>query len=192
MSPSEISRTVRRMVRAIEHVLKAIVHCQAARAMADDLPDRADDPDSHVETMHGVVRMARSALETHFGRSLRRGSGSGPSGPSGTDHDKPYDDAAGGDELERAKGQICAADGEADKIVDAIGDDAAVDAAANDMHHALKQADLHLENYTAAVIDNPEGKARRARARAIAAATAQIINPDPVAVGHRRPGDGAA
>jgi integrase len=41
-------------------------------------------------------------------------------------------------------------------------------------------------------IDNPEGKARRARARAISAATVQIINPDPVAVGHHRPGNGAA
>jgi hypothetical protein len=188
MKPSEIRRVVQRMLKALGHVLKAIVHCQAARAMTDDLPERADDRDGHdsqVETLHGVVRMARSALETHFGRSLRRGSGSGTSA-SGTDDNLPYD--VGGDELGRAKEQIRNADAEADKIVDAIGDDAAVDAAANDMHDALRQADLHLENYRAAVIDNPEGKARRARARAIAAATVQIIDP----VGRRRPSNGAA
>jgi hypothetical protein len=93
------------------------------------------------------------------------GSGSGTSA-SGTDDNLPYD--VGGDELGRAKEQIRIADAEADKIVDAIGDDAAVDAAANDMHHYLKQADLHLENYTASVIDNPEGKARREISRAFA------------------------
>jgi hypothetical protein len=171
MKPSEIGRVVQRTLKALEHVLKAIVHCQAARAMADDLPNREDDSDAHdsqVGTLHGVVRMARSALETHFGRSMRRGSGSGPSGPSGTDHDKPYDNAGGGDELERAKEAIRSADGEVDRIVDAIGDDGKVDEAANDMHFHLKQADLHLANYTANVVDNPEGKARRERAQAYA------------------------
>jgi hypothetical protein len=145
-------------VKELEHCLKAVVHCQAARAMADDLPGRDEDPDAddtQVETMQGVVHAARSNLEAHFGRSMRRGSGSGPSGPSGTDHDKPYDDAAGGDDLERARTAIRNADAEADNVVTAVGDDAAVDAAASEMHFHVKEADAALERYRDVVVNNP-------------------------------------
>jgi hypothetical protein len=41
----------------------------------------------------------------------------------------------------------------------------------------VKAADDALEDYRAAVVNNPEGKARRTRARAIAAATINIVKP---------------
>lgn len=136
--------------------------------------------------MHTTVKMGGGHLEEHLRGaarglrllSFRRDSGSGPSGPSGTDHDKPYDNP--GDGLTRAKAAIGDAEQEADHFLDGVlegGDQAAISHSANEMHHHVKVADEQLQNYRDSVVDNPEGKARRARAKAFAAAAVNIINP---------------
>ncbi len=127
--------------------------------------------------MHQVVRTAKTDLEEFLGAQVGRAArlrliGSGTPA-SGTDDSLPYD-PAGGDGLTCAKAAIGDAADEADRLVDRVGegDEPAVNELANAMHFHCKTADAALEDYCAAVIDNPEGEKRREHARAYAKAIA--------------------
>jgi hypothetical protein len=185
MTPNQLCQCVRRELDKLEPLIKAVAHVKTASYMCDGLPVRESDEDEHdsqVKALHGVVKTARASLEEYLGAQIGRAArlrlvDSGTPA-SGTDDSLPYD-PAGGDGLTRAKAAIGDAADETDRLVDRVGegDESAVNESANVVHVHCKIADAALEDYCAAVIDNPQAEGRRLRARAIAAAAANIINP---------------
>jgi hypothetical protein len=160
-------------------LVKAVACVKNAVALAADLPDRGSDADAHDECVKGVhihVKNAKGFLEAHLNpmnpkawRSRRRrGSGTDATGPSGTDNDKPYDEAVGGDSnLLRGLDALQKADMESDHLVDLLdGDEGERDKSAADLHFHTKSADEALQSYRDTVVNNPEEEKRRSIARA--------------------------
>jgi hypothetical protein len=185
MTPKQLCQSVRRELDKLEPLIKAVAHVKTASDICDSLPERESDQDGHdaqVKALRGIVKTARASLEEYLGAQIGRAArlrliGSGTPA-SGTDDSLPYD-PAGGDGLTRAKAAIGDAADEADRLVDRVGegDEAAVHGSASTVHFHCKTADAALEDYCAAVIDNPQAEGRRLRARAIAAAALNIISP---------------
>jgi hypothetical protein len=156
----------------MEPLMKAVVRIKTACAIADNLPDRADDQDAHDErtrTMHGHVQSGRQYLEDHLWpqglpKSRRRRVRGSETPASGTDGNLPYAPADGDNNLTRAIGHIRQASFESDKVPDE--DDSETNAVANNMHYHVRNADELLAAYRATVIDSPQAEAMRSRARA--------------------------
>jgi hypothetical protein len=167
-------------------LIKAISSVKSACALADDLPDRAADTDGHdvtVKTMHAHVQSARSYLEQHLNpaglpksRRRRRGSGSGPSGPSGTDHDEPYESVSGHVDLLRALDSLAKAEDETDRLADLLDNEGERDKSAADLHFHVKSADESLQSYRDSVVNNPEEEKRRNISRAWARVVATALH----------------
>ncbi len=182
MTPNQVRHLVRRELDKLKRLAKSVALVETASDMCGGLPERETDQDGHdsqVKALHSVVKTARAGLEEFLGAQIGRAArlrlvGSGTPA-SGTDDSMPSD-PAGGDGLTRAKGAISDAADEADRLVDRVGEgdesESAVNELANAMHFHTKTADAALEDYCAAVIDNPEGEKRRGRARAYAKAIA--------------------
>jgi hypothetical protein len=164
---------------AAEPLIKAISCVKNACNLADGLPGRDADPEAHdecVKTMHGEVQSARGFLEAHLNpmnpkaspSRRRHGSGTEPSGPSGTDGDDPYQPVTGDSNLLRALDSLQKADIEADHLVDVIDDEAEADRNAANLHFHTKSADDALQSYRDAILNNPEAEKRRSIARAFA------------------------
>jgi hypothetical protein len=131
--------------------------------------------------MHAHVQSARSYLEQHLNRAglpksrqRRRGSGPGPSGPSGTDGDLPSSPVSGDSNLLRALDSLGKA--EADHLVDVLDDENERDRSAGNLHFHTRSADEALQSYRDSVVNNPEQEKRRSTARAFAQTIANALH----------------
>jgi hypothetical protein len=168
-------------------LLKAISSVKKACDLADGLPGRDTDADGHdecVKAMHTHVKSAKGSLEQHLNpmnpkasRSRRRrGSGTEPSGPSGTDGDLPYSPVSGDANLLRALDSLGNAGAEADHLVDVLDDENERDRSAGNLHFHVKSADDSLQSYRDAILNNPEEEKRRSVARAFAQTIATALH----------------
>jgi hypothetical protein len=178
----------RATVEGSDHLVNAIECVKKACALAEGLPARDADADSHdecVKTMHGEVQSGRSYLEQHLNPAglpsktprswRRRGSGSGTPA-SATDDNQPYEPVSGDSNLLRALDSLQKADIESDHLVDVMDDENERDRSAGSLHFHTKSADDSLQAYRDAVTNNPEQEKRRGVARAWAQTIATALH----------------